>query len=100
MVMSIYKKGCFLNQCCFLKAIDLRFRMLASAGRAVSPCEDMKCCSCVYKKILMMRASSSHALREEYSGSWHADLQESRTLHSNQFADEVNHKNAPEATIL
>jgi hypothetical protein len=26
--------------------------------------------------------------------------QESRTLHSNQFADEVNHKNTPEATIL
>ncbi len=30
-------------------------------------------CSCVYKKVLSKRASSSHALRGDYSGSRHAD---------------------------
>jgi hypothetical protein len=33
--------------------------------------------------------SSSHALREEYSGSWHAHPAESRTLRSNQLFKEV-----------
>jgi hypothetical protein len=44
-----------------------------SAGRAVSQGEKyVKCCSCVCKKILPKKVSSSHALREEYSGCWHA----------------------------
>jgi hypothetical protein len=71
-----------------------------SAGRAVSLAERYKCCSCVCKKILPKRASSSHALQEVFSGCWHAAPQEFRNLHSNQLVNEDSFKNGPKATIF
>jgi hypothetical protein len=75
----VINKGCFGIHCCFLKVVDLRFRMLAFRGASGEP-----------PRLIKPAGVSPVPLIP----------QESRTLHSNQHAAEGTLQKSPEATIF